>query len=128
MKYLLMLSTLSLSLMFSAGSWAEWTGVAQGVGGYPKLYVDFKRIQKNDGLVYYWELQNLLEPTPNGTLSFLGYYKGDCKIGKRMMVSMTSYKLQMGEGDGRTWSPKPQWDFLQPKSSAKMTQQAVCDH
>ena len=55
MKYILLIST----LMFSAGSWAEWTEVSESVDG-DKLYVDFDRIKKVNGLVYFWDLDDLL--------------------------------------------------------------------
>jgi len=51
MKYLLLLSTLTLSLMFSSASSAEWTWVQEGINGN-KYYVDLDRIRKNDGYVF----------------------------------------------------------------------------
>jgi len=57
MKYILLIST----LMFSAGSWAEWTMVAFAKGNM--LYVDFDRIKKVKGLVYYWRIEDYLEPS-----------------------------------------------------------------
>ena len=53
MKYLLLMSTLTTSLMCSAGSWAEWTEVSESADGH-KLYIDYDRIRKVNGLVYYW--------------------------------------------------------------------------
>ena len=58
---LLLSSTLTLSLIFSAGSWAEWTEVSEGVSGN-KVYVDFDKIHKIDGFAYYWSLTDFLEP------------------------------------------------------------------
>ena len=61
MKNFLLLSTLTLSLMFSAGASAEWTEVAEGIDG-DTYYVDFDRIRKVNGLVYFWLIEDLLEP------------------------------------------------------------------
>jgi hypothetical protein len=69
MKTLLLTSSLTLSLLFSAGSWAEWTQVAESDAG-DKTYVDLERIRNVNGLVYYWQLRDRLEPSSNGALSY----------------------------------------------------------
>lgn len=65
MKNLLLLSTLTLSLMFSAGSWAEWTEVSEGVSGN-KVYVDFDKIHKIGGVL----TTGLLPTSPSHSPSF----------------------------------------------------------
>ena len=125
MKYLLLTSTLTLSLLFSAGSWAEWTEVAGADGD--KVYVDFDRIRKVNGLVYYWSLTDFLEPSSNGALSFKAYYKVDCETMREMRLSNSAYKLPMAEGDAAlTWTPDPEWAYAQPDSVLEGTLGAVC--
>ena len=48
MKYVLLLSTLTLSLMFSSASSAEWTMVGKTVAGNT-FYLDLDRVRKNNG-------------------------------------------------------------------------------
>jgi hypothetical protein len=42
-------------------------------------YVDFERIKKHDGYVYWWDLTDLLKPNEYGILSGKAYKQGDCK-------------------------------------------------
>ena len=69
MKKLLLIFTLLFStLMFSTPSYGEWTKVGANVRG-TNFYVDFDRIRKHDGYVYFWTLNDYLKPTKRGTLS-----------------------------------------------------------
>ena len=128
MRYLLIISTLTTSLMFSAASRAEWNYVT-GAGG-DKTYVDFERIRTVNGLVYYWEITDKLEPSSTGALSYKVYSKVDCETLRKWELSFTTYKLPMAEGDGHTLSPDPdpQWQYAQPGSVLEATLQAVCNH
>ena len=138
MRYLLLISTLTTSLVFSAGSWAEWTQVAERSGAKgTEVYVDFDRIRKVNGLVYYWELSDIFmgtsttpEPSSTAFLSTKIYYKVDCETMRQMKLSMSVYNLPMGEGDGRTYPPKPnpQWNYAQPESVLEARLEAVCNH
>ena len=78
MKYLLLLSTLTLSLMFSSGSSAEWTSAWSTSAG-DKYYLDLDRIRMNDGYLYVWYLTDLIKPTESGIMSVKGYWEIDCK-------------------------------------------------
>jgi len=131
MKSLLMLPTLTLSLMFSAGSWAEWTEAASTTGGGVDVYVDFDRIKKTaSGLVYYWTIEDYLEPNPiTGDLSVKVYQKADCEAMRTMWLSFSSYKLPMAEGTAEdTITPNPWWDYARPDGPLEATLQAVCAH
>ena len=124
MKYILLIST----LMFSAGSWAEWTLLGENVSG-SAYYVDFDRIRKVKGLVYYWTITDLLEPNEYGTLSSKTYYKADCETMRSMMLSHSAYKLPMAEGTARyTSNPDPKWDYAPPGSVMEDELEAVCNH
>ena len=79
MKNLLTVFTLVFTLMFSSTSFAGWTKVTKGELG-DTFYVDFERIRKHDGYVYYWVLTDYLRPTAQGHLSTTKYCQGDCKL------------------------------------------------
>ena len=124
MKYILLIST----LMFSAGSWAESTEVAESVIGN-KQYVDFERIRKVNGLVYYWSIRDSLEPNSVGTMSYKSYNKADCETMREMWLSVSVYKLPMAEGTAEmTFTPDPKWESAQPDSTLELTLNAVCAH
>ena len=53
------------TLMFSPPSYAEWTKVSEDVDGNT-FYVDFDRIRKVDGNVYYWGLTDYFKPNKVG--------------------------------------------------------------
>ena len=126
MRYLLLISALTISLLFSAASWAEWTEVDESVHG-DKFYVDLDSIKKVKGLVYYWRIRDLLEPSSTGALSFKSYWKVDCETMREMVLSFSWYKLPMAEGDALdTLTPNPQWDYPEPDSVGEATLNAVC--
>jgi hypothetical protein len=63
MKNLLTIFTLLFStVVFSSPSYADWAKVGENVKG-DTSYVDFERIRKVDGYVYFWRMENWLEPT-----------------------------------------------------------------
>ena len=127
MRYLLIISTLTTSLMFSAASWAEWTKVASAGG--TKFYVDVRRLKKVDGLVYVWEIRDRLEPDSNGDMSTKMYSKVDCDVGRSVPLSMSLYKLPMAEGNAyHTFTPSEQWAYHEPGSVAELQYAVVCMH
>ena len=97
MKKLLLIFTLLFStLMFSTPSYAEWTKVGTSVRG-DNFYVDFERIRKHDGYVYFWRLSNYLKPSKWGDLSAKLYNQGDCKLFRFKILGSSYYKQHMGE-------------------------------
>ena len=129
MKKLLLISTLLFStLMFSTPSYGEWTEVSENVQG-TVYYVDFERIRKHGGYVYYWEMNNLLKPDVDGHLSNKFYTQTDCKLFRYKTLSYSYHKEPMGGGTGRTYNPqKPIWRYPPPKSSIEVILQRVCSH
>ena len=64
------------------------------------FYVDFERIRKHGGYVYWWDLSDLLKPTETGMSSAKVYRQGDCKLFRYKSLSFSSYKEPMGGGTG----------------------------
>jgi len=79
MNQVALILTFLLSLMFSSPSYSEWTKIGENDAG-DAFYVDFERIRKRDGFVYWWELADYLKPTKYGDLSGKAYVQGDCKL------------------------------------------------
>ena len=79
------------------------------------FYVDFERIRKHGGYVYYWYLRDFLKPEKWGDMSSKLYNQGDCKLFRYKYLSYFFHKEPMGGGVGnllnevdKNWTP---WFF-----------------
>ena len=127
MKHLtLILSLFFSTLMIASPAYADWESLDDNVDG-TTFYVDFDRIRKNGGYVYYWELSNKMEPIESETLSFKTYTQGDCDMFRYKALSWSFHKQPMGEGLGDIKStPNPEWNYPAPNSSAESILNQVC--
>ena len=127
MKKLLLIFTLLFSpLMFSTPSYAEWKKVGNTVLG-DIFYVDFERIRKHGGYVYWWTLTDYLEPTKLGNLSNKVYRQGDCKLFRHKNLSFSFHKEPMGGGIGDIREPSNQnWSYPPPTSGDEIILKRVC--
>ena len=129
MKSLLTIFTLVFTVMFSSTSFGERTKASEGLDG-STFYVDFERIRKNEGSVYFWVLSDFLKPTKYGDLSSKVYYEGDCKLFRMMRLSSSYHKQPMGGGNGESIQPKGErgdWQYPNPSSVIETLLQTVCD-
>ena len=117
--------------MFSPStSFAGWTEVGENVHG-TTIYVDFERIKKHDGYVYYWELGDWLKPTEHGDLSGKTYIQGDCKKFRYKYLSGSFHKEPMGGGTGRVKEPVERhkgWKYPSPDLSDETILNSVCQY
>ena len=129
MKNLLLIFTLLFtSVFFSSPSYAEWTKVSKSVESGDTYYVDYERIRKHDGFVYYWTLSDFLKPFKTGMLSSKTYYQGDCKLFRYKTLSYSFHKEPMGGGTGDVDNvPDKDWKYPPPKSSIETILKSVCD-
>ena len=127
-KITLLLTTLvfSLTMMFASTSYAEWTEVSEGVDG-DTYYVDFERIRKHGGYVYFWYLIDYLKPQ-HGDLSAKTYNQGDCKLFRFKGLSDSYHTQSMGEGTPSTTSntPDKDWKYPPPDSAIEHILKKVC--
>ena len=120
------LMAITFSVMFSSPSYAGWTKVSEGVDGRT-YYVDFERIRKHDGFVYYWELSDYLTPSEQGHLSYRGYMQGDCKLFRSKSLSYVFHKEPMGGGTADPINLKnPEWKYPPPNSNSENILKSVC--
>ena len=126
MKYLLLSSTLTLSLLFSSVSSAEWSITGATVTGHT-TYIDFDRIRKNGGYVYAWTLTDYLKPTKHGDMSNKIYREVDCKAFRYRALTIIFYKQPMGEGNADT-NPAidKEWEYPPPESIGELVVNTVC--
>ena len=122
-----LITTLTLLLMFSSPSYAEWTKVSRGVSENT-YYVDFDRMRKVDGYVYYWFLLDLLKPDYSGDFSYKAYRQGDCKLFRIKKLSNSYHTQPMGEGTPSIISNKPdaEWEYPIPSSVDGFFLNTVC--
>ena len=123
-----LLLTFLLSLMFSSPSYSEWTKVGENVSG-DTFYVDFERIRKVDGFVYWWDMEDYLKPTKNGDLSAKVYWQGDCKLFRTKILSASHHKEPMGGGTGDVSEPPKgfrNWTYPPPNSVIETKLKLVC--
>jgi hypothetical protein len=92
------------------------------------FYVDFERIRKHGGYVYYWYLTDYLKPK-FGDLSGKIYNQGDCKLFRHKSLSFSFHKEPMGGGTGDVQEPvkKQQgWKYPPPNSVDELILKSVC--
>jgi len=126
MNRVTLILTFLFSLMFSSPSYSEWTWASKSVGG-TTYYVDYDRIRKVDGYVYWWDLTDYLKPK-NGILSAKTYNQGDCKVFRYKFLSDSYYTLPMGQGTPSTTSNEPdkEWHYPSPNSVNETILKSVC--
>ena len=125
MRNLLLIFTLLFSTVISSSSYAKWTALSENNGSING--VDFERIKKQNGFVYYWELINHSKPF-KGISSGKMYNQGDCKQFRYKILSYYFYKEPMGIGEPNDiGSPKnPEWIYSPPNSVVENTLKKVC--
>jgi hypothetical protein len=127
MKYITILIALTFSVMFASASYAEWTDVGMDMKGNI-AYVDFERIRKNDGYVYFWQLSDYLEPISVDYLSAKFHIQGDCKLFRFKGLSVSFHKEPMGGGTGDTINePDKGWYSPSPNAVDEEVLKQVCN-
>ena len=93
------------------------------------FYVDFERIRKVDGYVYYWFLSDYLKPSTNlNLLSSKTYNQVDCKVFRFKVLSYVYHKQPMGRDIGETSEPyNKNWRYAEPNDSHEYLMNLVCN-
>ena len=127
MKKLLILTTFLSSLIMTSVANAEWTKVAGNVNA--SFYLDFERVRKHDGKIFYWELIDFLKASEDGNLSFEVYSEAECGPFRSRYLSLTSYKGPMGTGESLLDNNQMKnWYYPSPKSTNELVLKIVCNH
>jgi hypothetical protein len=121
---LALVSTVALT----SSAFAEWTVVGQSVDG-DIFYIDYSTVKENKGYVYYWALNDYLEPTDKGRLSHKILRKLDCGIPRRRQyLSYIFYNQPMGGGNSATKSLSGEWEHPVPNSVDEVMADLVCEY
>ena len=114
----LIFTLLFTTLVFSSPTYAGWMEIIKGNG--ITFYVDFDKIKKKDGYVYYWELGDYLKPNEFGDLSAKVYREVDCKLFRFKVLGDSYYTEPMGRGTPSASSniADKEWSDLRTLNSA----------
>ena len=128
MKKLTLIFTLLFTVLLSAPSYAEWTKVSETVNR-DTVYVDFERIRKHDGYVYFWTMTNLFKRNLHGDMSAQHYSETDCKRFQWRTLYYSWHTEPFLKGEGFPTEIKyPKWLFPTPDSSNETILKNVCNH
>ena len=126
-KIALILYTIIFSLLFPTSSNADWKQVWNSLGD--TYYLDFEKIKKSEGYVYYWQLLNYVKPDESGYLSSKGYTQGDCQTFRFKFLSSSLHKERMGIGTGEVDNtPDKTWTYPSPNSVFEDNLKSVCKY
>ena len=115
-------------IMFSSSSYADWKKVTSNVLG-TDFYVDFETIKRNNEFLYYWQLDDYLEPLSDADgprFSSILKYKVDCDLLGYKRLTATFYSGQMGKGSSKTLEVDEDWQYTPPDSSGTFIRKKLC--
>ena len=115
MKKLLLIFTLLFSVMFSSTSFAEWEEVTTSIAG-DTYYLDYNKIKKQNGNIFYWILHNYLKPDKWKDMSNITLLETDCGL-KIRKVYATYHNQPMGKGEPSTISPETRDWYIPSENS-----------
>jgi len=91
------------------------------------FYVDFERIRKHGGHVYFWDLSDYEKPLSGGFLSDKSYNQGDCALFRYKPLRLTFHEEPMGGGAGIQYPSDKDWTYPAPNSVNEEILQSVCN-
>ena len=116
------------AIIFSSTTFAEWARVGENTAGNI-FYVDFQKVQKVDGYIYFLLLNNYGTQSEWGYMSSISYVQGDCRLFRYKNLSWSVYKQPMGSGDNPVpIKPPDEWISPSPKESEENILEIVCKH
>ena len=91
------------------------------------FYLDFERIRKHDGYVYYWTLGDYSTRTRSGSASAIDYWRGDCELYRTKNLTQTQYRGQMAKGEILVMFKEDiDWTYPTPNSPNEYILKVVC--
>ena len=101
--------------------------VSRNVDGN-EYYVEIDTVKKHDGYVYFWYLDDYLQPSDYGIMSIQMYVQGDCGANRNKDLTVLFYKKSMGKGEYESYTPPDVWQYPRPGSSFRTVLDYVCDY
>lgn len=117
----------SSTILFSSTSFSEWTKIE--IKDYKNsYYIDFDKIKKENGFVFWWDMINFSKSTPEGYLSVRGYKQGDCKLFKFKDLIFLFHKKPMSNGVGDFITLQENWNKPKKHSISEIAIKEVCKY
>ena len=127
MTKILPILTVFLSfILFSPISLGEWKFVSSNESG-DDFFVDYDRIRKNNGYVYYWSRNEFKKPLIEKYYSNVLYSMVDCEVLREKHLSSNFYEGHMGKGDSLTVEGDGKWTYPPPGSVLETILKSVCN-
>ena len=124
----LVLTLLLSVIMFPVSSNAEWTKVIKNYAGNT-FFIDFERILRKEGFIYFWSLRDRQNENHLGYLSTQVYRQTDCKMSRFKILKYSFHEKQMGNDSGTSLDTKnPNWEFPSPSSVEELLLKAICNY
>ena len=121
----------SILIRFSINGFAfNWKKVGENQSG-DSYYVDVDNIKKHNGLIYYWRLDDLLEPI-TGSLGYansaISKFKVKCVEEKQTWLNGTYYSQSMGKGRIVFEDSANKILYPKPQSVGYTVMKSVCNY
>jgi hypothetical protein len=95
---------------------AEWKKITDAEN--VEIYLNFKEIRKNDGLIYFWQLNDYSQPLRKKISSIKIYIQVNCKKNKFNPLIFSYHIESMGLGKAEIKKNK-EVKWISPKSNSK---------
>ena len=125
-RIIIILKIFLLVTLLSSPSYGKWTKIGESEGTGNSHYVDFERIKKKDGFVYFWNLSNYTRPI-KGISSEINFRQADCTLFRYKILSGSFHNELMGRGSPINGTPDKKWRYAKPYSVAEMFLESVCN-
>ena len=125
MSKLFLLKVIVFLSVLSSPCIAEWKKIT-GTENV-KIYLNFKEIRKNDGLIYFWQLNDYSQPLRKKIFSIKIYIRVNCKKNKFTPLIFSYHLEAMGVGKAEIKKNKEaKWISTKNNSSQKTIIRAAC--
>ncbi|MFL2656035.1 MAG: surface-adhesin E family protein [Burkholderiaceae bacterium] len=118
---------LSILILFSINGFAfNWQKVTEHSMG--DSYIDIDNIKKRNGLVYYWTLDDYLEPPDVRFNSIISKFKVNCVEEKQTWLNGTYYSQSMGRRKIIVEDNSDETQYPKPNSVGYIVMKSVCNY
>ena len=126
-KLLIFFIPLFTTLMFSSYSFGKWTKEVTSENDIT-VYIDYDRINKKNGFIYYRVLYDRITPNRLGSYSVMEVSQGDCVVYRLKILIQHQHKKNMGEGSYRTIKGSDNWIYPKTNSLYGYVLDKVCSN
>ena len=76
-------------------------------------YVDKSSFKYNQGMVYWWSLNDYIKPDGDGFMSYKYFNEGDCKNNRYRYLSSLAYREPLGTGESHYIEMSGKWQIIE---------------